>query len=110
MVERLRSLELISGVTESEEAAQHRHADALDARAGILLGFSGALAAIDRTGDWVADVGRAPSFPPQPWRCWRFSRVPPPSEGKVRALVDHRPRGGGGRLVVGGILSRQEAS
>ena len=46
MAESLPSLELIAQRVEAEHDAHVRHADALDTKAGIVLGFSGAMAAI----------------------------------------------------------------
>ena len=45
----LPSLDLIARRVDAEHDTHIRHADALDAKAGIVLGFSGALAAIGRS-------------------------------------------------------------
>ena len=49
MSKSLPSLDLIARRVDAEHDAHIRHADALDAKAGIVLGFSGALAAIGRS-------------------------------------------------------------
>lgn len=46
MAEPMPSLELVSDEVRAERDAQIRHADAVDAKAGIILGFSGAVAAL----------------------------------------------------------------
>jgi hypothetical protein len=46
MAEPLPSLDLVADEVRSERDAQIRHADAVDAKAGIILGFSGAVAAL----------------------------------------------------------------
>ncbi len=50
MSKSLPSLDLIARRVDAEHETQIRHADALDAKAGIVLGFSGALAALGRSG------------------------------------------------------------
>jgi hypothetical protein len=42
----VQSLELISATVRAEREAHSRHADALDTKAGVVLGFSGAVAAV----------------------------------------------------------------
>jgi hypothetical protein len=46
MAEPLPSLELVADEVRSERDAQIRHPDAVDAQAGIVLGFAGAVAAL----------------------------------------------------------------
>jgi hypothetical protein len=46
MARRLPSLELIADEVRAERDAQIRHADAVDAKAGIVLGLAGAVAAL----------------------------------------------------------------
>lgn len=53
-----RSLEEILQQVRSEREAQLRHFDALDSKAGIILGFSGALVALAQRGDALVAVGR----------------------------------------------------
>jgi len=55
---RLRSLDPILEEVRSERAAQLRHFDALDTKAGIILGFAGALVALAPMGPLVVDLGR----------------------------------------------------
>jgi hypothetical protein len=55
---RLLSLDPILEEVRSERAAQLRHFDALDSKAGIILGFAGALVALAPTGSLVVDLGR----------------------------------------------------
>jgi hypothetical protein len=55
---RLRSLNPILEEVRSERASQLRHFDALDTKAGIILGFAGALVALAPTGALVVDLGR----------------------------------------------------
>ncbi len=55
---RLRSLDPILEEVRSERAAQLRHFDALDTKAGIILGFAGALVALAPTGELIVDLGR----------------------------------------------------
>ena len=49
MAERLPSLDLIASEVRAEREAQSRHADALEAKAGIVLGFAGAIVAVSAT-------------------------------------------------------------
>jgi len=58
---RLESLDLILEETRSERQAQLKHFEGLDAKAGILLGFSGALVALAPTDNAVIAVGRSAS-------------------------------------------------
>ena len=46
MSQLLPSLELVSDLVLSERAAQLRHVESLDTKAGIVLGFSGAVVAL----------------------------------------------------------------
>jgi hypothetical protein len=54
----IRSLEPILDEVRAEREAQLRHFDALDTKAGILLGFAAALIALSPTGALLAHVGR----------------------------------------------------
>ena len=58
MPRRLPSLDAILEEVRSERQAQLRHFDALDAKAGIILGFAGALVALAPVGGLVVDPGR----------------------------------------------------
>jgi hypothetical protein len=58
MPRRLPSLDAILEEVRSERQAQLRHFDALDAKAGIILGFAGALVALAPVGSLVVDLGR----------------------------------------------------
>jgi len=51
-------LDFILGETRSERGAQLQHFDGLDAKAGILLGFSGAVVALTPMDGLVIGVGR----------------------------------------------------
>lgn len=55
---RLRSLDPILEEVRSERAAQLRHFDTLDTKAGITLGFAGAMVALAPTGALIVDLGR----------------------------------------------------
>jgi hypothetical protein len=55
---RLRSLDAILEWTRAERESQVRHFDSLDTKAGLLLGFSGALAGLATAEEWLVDVGR----------------------------------------------------
>jgi hypothetical protein len=55
---RLPSLDPISEEVRAERESQLRHFDALDAKAGIILGFAGALVALAPTGTLLVDSGR----------------------------------------------------
>lgn len=55
---RLPSLDHIFDEVRQERAAQLRHFDALDVKAGIVLGFAGALVALAPAASVLADVGR----------------------------------------------------
>lgn len=59
MAERLPSLDLIAEEVHAEREAQIRHADAVDTKAGIVLGFAGAVAALSAQ-DF--EVSRAPGL------------------------------------------------
>lgn len=54
MAERLPSLEVVRDQVRIELDLQFRHFDALDSKAGVVLGFSGAIVAISagRQGPW----------------------------------------------------------
>jgi hypothetical protein len=54
----IRSLEPILEELKTEREFQLRHFDALDAKAGIILGFAGALVALSPSGGPLIDVGR----------------------------------------------------
>jgi hypothetical protein len=56
--QRLPSLDLIAEEVRSEREGQLRHFEALDAKAGIILGFSGALVALAPSGSPLLDVAR----------------------------------------------------
>jgi hypothetical protein len=56
---RLRSLDPILEEVRSERAGQLRHFEALDGKAGIILGFAGALVALAPTGTLIVDLGRS---------------------------------------------------
>jgi hypothetical protein len=54
-----RSLDVILEEVRVEREAQLQHFDSLDAKAGIVLGFAGALVALaPRNVNWVVDMGR----------------------------------------------------
>jgi hypothetical protein len=55
---RLPSLDPILEEVRSERAGQLRHFDALDTKAGLILGFAGALVALAPTGALLVDLGR----------------------------------------------------
>ncbi|MGH3924179.1 MAG: hypothetical protein ACRDTT_15165 [Pseudonocardiaceae bacterium] len=55
---RSQSVDSILDWTREERDRQLRHFDGLDTKAGLLLGFSGALAGLARTHGIVADIGR----------------------------------------------------
>jgi hypothetical protein len=55
---RIRSLQPILEEVREERSAQLRHYDALDVKAGIVLGFSGALVALAPVANLVVDIGR----------------------------------------------------
>src|SRR5207244_4132331 len=55
---RFASLDLILEETRAAREAQLRHFDGLDAKAGILLGFSGAIVALAPNDDLVVGLGR----------------------------------------------------
>jgi hypothetical protein len=55
-----RSLDVVMGEVQREREAQLRHFDALDSKAGVMLGFAGALAALAPAEvSLLVDVGRA---------------------------------------------------
>jgi hypothetical protein len=55
-----RSLDAVMGEVQREREAQLRHFDALDSKAGVMLGFAGALAALAPAQfSLLVDVGRA---------------------------------------------------
>lgn len=56
--DQIRSLEPILEEVKTEREFQLRHFDALDSKAGIILGFAGALVALSPSGDQVIDAGR----------------------------------------------------
>jgi hypothetical protein len=53
-----RSLQVVLGEVRVERDAQLRHFDALDAKAGIILGFAGAIVALAPSHHLVAGIGR----------------------------------------------------
>jgi hypothetical protein len=53
-----RSLDSILEWTRTEREDQLRYFDGLDTKAGIILGFSGALAGLARADGWLVDIGR----------------------------------------------------
>jgi hypothetical protein len=55
---RLRSLDPVLEEVRSERNSQLRHFDALDAKAGIILGFAGALVALSPSGGLLVNLGR----------------------------------------------------
>lgn len=56
----IRSLDVVEAVVLQEREAQMKHWDALDAKAGVMLGFAGALAALAPADVGpLVDVGRA---------------------------------------------------
>ncbi|HEX2031738.1 MAG TPA: hypothetical protein VHL78_10100 [Actinomycetota bacterium] len=55
---RTRSLDVILEEVRIERQAQLRHFDALDAKAGIILGFAGALVALAPAGPVLLDISR----------------------------------------------------
>jgi hypothetical protein len=55
---RPRSVDSILQWTRAEREGQLRHFDSLDTKAGLILGFSGALAGLARAEGWVVDIGR----------------------------------------------------
>lgn len=59
MTDRLPSLELIAREVRAERDTQFRHVDAVDAKAGVVLGFSGVLVAVGVGG---FDVYRLPAL------------------------------------------------
>lgn len=55
----IRSLDVVEAVVRRERDAQLRHWDALDAKAGVMLGFAGALAALAPANvNALVDIGR----------------------------------------------------
>lgn len=52
------SIDVILAETASEREAQLQHFDALDSKAGIALGFAGAIVALTRSGQLLVDLGR----------------------------------------------------
>ncbi|MGH2556078.1 MAG: hypothetical protein ACRDHO_10230 [Actinomycetota bacterium] len=54
----LRSLDIILAEAGHERDAQLAHFDALDTKAGIILGFAGAIVALAPSGQFLLDVGR----------------------------------------------------
>jgi hypothetical protein len=69
---RLGSLDLILDETRSERQAQVKHFEGLDAKAGILLGFSGALVALAPSDNAVVAVGRITSVLAGLGSLWAF--------------------------------------
>lgn len=58
----IRSLDVVEDVVRRERETQLKHLDALDAKAGVILGFAGALAALAPANvDVLVDVGRMTS-------------------------------------------------
>jgi hypothetical protein len=54
----IRSLDVVIEQTRIERASQLEHFDALDAKAGIVLGFAGAIVALGAAHDLIAAFGR----------------------------------------------------
>ena len=71
--EAIRSLETILEQVRSEREAQLRHFDALDAKAGIILGFAGALVALAPVGSLLVDGGRYVAAVSGLLALWTFS-------------------------------------
>jgi hypothetical protein len=70
------SLETILDEARSERAIQLRHFDALDARAGVILGFAGVLVALFPGGSPLIDVGRLAAVTSGLLALWTFSQRP----------------------------------
>lgn len=66
------SLDTILDEVRSERTAQVRHFDALDAKAGIILGFSGVLVALFPAGGVLIDAGRATAVGSGLLALWTF--------------------------------------
>jgi hypothetical protein len=70
------SLETILDEARSERAIQLRHFDALDARAGVILGFAGVLVALFPSGGPLIDLGRLAAVASGLLALWTFSQRP----------------------------------
>jgi hypothetical protein len=69
----IRSVDVLLDQTRLERAQQLQHFDALDGKAGILLGFAGALIALSPAGIWlVLDAGRAAALIAAYFALWTF--------------------------------------
>ncbi len=58
--------------TRNERAAQLRHFDSLDAKAGIVLGFAGAIVALSPTGRIMLGLGRIAAVAAGTLALWAF--------------------------------------
>ena len=56
--QRLRSVDAILKWTQAERESQLRHFDSLDTKSGLILGFSGVLVGLARTGGVIVEIGR----------------------------------------------------
>ena len=70
------SLGTILDEARSERAAQLGHFDALDARAGVILGFAGVLVALFPGGGALIDLGRLAAVASGLLALWTFSSRP----------------------------------
>jgi len=68
----LQSLDFILGETRAERGAQLQHFDGLDAKAGILLGFSGAIVALAPADAPLLGLGRVAAVPAGLASLWAF--------------------------------------
>ncbi len=68
----IRSLAPILATVRSEREAQLRHFDALDTKAGVILGFAGALVALAPSGNLIVEGGRAFSLASGLLALWTF--------------------------------------
>jgi hypothetical protein len=66
------SLDPILAQVGREREAQLRHFDALDTKAGVILGFAGALVALAPSGNLIVDGGRALSVVSGLLALWTF--------------------------------------
>ena len=69
----IRAVDVLLDQVRLERTQQLQHFDALDSKAGILLGFAGALIALAPTGyDLVLDAGRATALVAASFALWTF--------------------------------------
>jgi hypothetical protein len=92
MSQTLPSLEVVSRAVQSEREGQLRHVESLDTKAGIVLGFAGAVVALaTRTGSTLAVAGGAVAAIAAAGAVWTFfPRAFPVLE--ARALRDRYVR------------------